>query len=710
MNIYLDKPITTIDDDLLGRKAFAKNLAQAIFDNKNLDSYVVGLYGSWGMGKTSVANMALNIIEEMSKSDGNNTVIVKFSPWNYDDKNHLISLLFSALRNEISERHFEKINVKELSKSLREYASICDFGYICPEPKWGIVFTAIKHSLYLMSKVLDSTSTLSAVKKKLEKQLQESRLKIIVFIDDIERLTNSQILDVFQLVKQVGDLPSITYLLSMDKDIVINALTEVHGINGNEYLEKIVQVPFSLPNIHASKLKNLFRSNLESVLDGLNKDISYQEDYLNRVIYMCVYPYICDLRDINRVLNVFEFKCSVMYKDVSLEDLLAICTIEVMNPVFYRWISENKDAVCYGVSKSRISFSGDDELIKNIDSEFNDLGIDKVKAHDFLACIFPEIAKKLPGYYIHPNDSALRMKMSIALPERYDYVFSFDLDSLVIPRGMINECINKYDSIKIKEYLLSLDDDKCKYFLNELCSLLENIPDDRKELFLSCLYDLEFTFDNNSRQIRDSIVRLVDEAINIFIQNLRTKNERIDEYIKICKKDNVEALRFIARNLYNNSVSEIFRNVNKEKENDFRIAFVENVIKLGESINFLNDDKNLYIMLLWESIDNKSYDSYVKARFEESDINKLKYLCSCASEWIGGARIKWQFDRNHYRRFFSDDEAYSIINLLNVEEMKQFSEQERYKLATFAALYESDDKENVDDNEIYAILHEWGDG
>ena len=56
--------------------------------------------------------------------------------------------------------------------------------------------------------------------------------KIIVVIDDIDRLSNSQIRDIFQLVKQVGDFPNIIYVLIMDRAVVCRALNEVHDIDG----------------------------------------------------------------------------------------------------------------------------------------------------------------------------------------------------------------------------------------------------------------------------------------------------------------------------------------------------------------------------------------------------------------------------------------------------------------------------------------------
>ena len=87
-----------------------------------------------------------------------------------------------------------------------------------------------------------------------------------MIIDDIDRLTNTQIRDIFQLVKQVGNFPNIIYVLSMDREVVCRALESVHDIDGAEYLEKIVQIPFEIPALLKPRLREIFLTNLENTV------------------------------------------------------------------------------------------------------------------------------------------------------------------------------------------------------------------------------------------------------------------------------------------------------------------------------------------------------------------------------------------------------------------------------------------------------------
>ena len=58
-----------------------------------------------------------------------------------------------------------------------------------------------------------------------------------------------EIRQMFQLVKLLGDFPNTIYLLAFDREVVVESLKSVQEGVGEEYLEKIVQIPFELPAI-----------------------------------------------------------------------------------------------------------------------------------------------------------------------------------------------------------------------------------------------------------------------------------------------------------------------------------------------------------------------------------------------------------------------------------------------------------------------------
>ena len=229
MNYNTDKPIDTEEQDLLGRKTFSNQLGKAIYEYNGKSGLVIGLFGKWGTGKTSVINMAENEINRLAKEDENKPLIMKFSPWNYSDKDNLIILFFQSLKNKIDVQDNEQIKNK-VGKALGDYAEAFDALSLVP-----VVGSGVAAILKTLAKVqgtnLMQVPDLDKTRENLEQKLIEADKKIIIVIDDIDRLTNSQIRDIFQLVKQVADFPNVIYVLVMDRDVVRSALTEVHNID-----------------------------------------------------------------------------------------------------------------------------------------------------------------------------------------------------------------------------------------------------------------------------------------------------------------------------------------------------------------------------------------------------------------------------------------------------------------------------------------------
>ena len=75
MNYSADKPIVSKDEDLLGRSTFSNKLAKAIYEYNDDSGLVIGLFGKWGTGKTSVINMAEEELLGLSKTDDNHYLL-----------------------------------------------------------------------------------------------------------------------------------------------------------------------------------------------------------------------------------------------------------------------------------------------------------------------------------------------------------------------------------------------------------------------------------------------------------------------------------------------------------------------------------------------------------------------------------------------------------------------------------------------------------
>jgi len=110
-----DKPIYSHNQDLLGRSAFANNLAAAIASWKNKESLVIALTGAWGSGKSSIKNLALQHFSSTPEHQ-----VIEFNPWEWGSQEKLSASFFDEVSLAIKRKDKSKEG-KKLAKVLRQY-------------------------------------------------------------------------------------------------------------------------------------------------------------------------------------------------------------------------------------------------------------------------------------------------------------------------------------------------------------------------------------------------------------------------------------------------------------------------------------------------------------------------------------------------------------------------------------------------------------
>ena len=123
-----DKPISSKEEDLLNRSGFAQNVADVIKEWKQQRSLVIGLYGQWGSGKTSLKNL---IVEFLKVDNKKAPYIVEFNPWQYSNNEALASIFFHeigvALDRNIADSFESEMN-KNISARWKKVSSIASIA------------------------------------------------------------------------------------------------------------------------------------------------------------------------------------------------------------------------------------------------------------------------------------------------------------------------------------------------------------------------------------------------------------------------------------------------------------------------------------------------------------------------------------------------------------------------------------------------------
>lgn len=156
-------------------------------------------------------------------------------------------------------------------------------------------------------------------KNEIVKALSEQKQKIIVTIDDIDRLSEAEIVSVFQLIKSLADFPHTIYLLAFDYDVVVRALTKVQNGNGAEYLQKIVQVPFALPKANSEDVERILFEKLDGILSDVQEG-EWEDDTWARLYLQGIKPYIKTIRDAIRYTNTFTLNNELLKSETCALD------------------------------------------------------------------------------------------------------------------------------------------------------------------------------------------------------------------------------------------------------------------------------------------------------------------------------------------------------------------------------------------------------
>lgn len=720
MKYHTDRPIDNFDNDLLGRTTFSKKLGQAIADYRGVDSLVVGLYGEWGTGKTSIINMAVQEIDRLSVDKNDSPIVVKFSPWNYSDKDNLIRQFFSCLTVKLANK---KINYwKKITALVNDYSSIFEgiaVSRVMPSFPLGLIFKVL---VSLGIKQASAAKELDSIKNELSESLKKAGQKIVVIIDDIDRLNNSQIRDIFQLVKQVGDFPNIIYVLAMDRDVVSRALADGNEFEGKEYLEKIIQVSFEVPELSKSRLHEIFFDKANAVMEGYHAKGFSGQDYRNIVFVNCIAPYLKTLRDVNRIVNTYSFKCGILYQEASVDDVLAITAIEILEPNLYRWIAAHKNIVCSGLEYQMLPDANDRSVDyrKQYLEEFSLLQINPEKAIKCVATLFPAFAEKVKEYsYRSFGLSDEIANMHISYEKRFDLFFMLDLSEVKVPRGILNAFIHERDGEALRDTIIEFSNcGNMRYFIEELNALIEYIPHNRLDLIASSLIQTYGMFREEEElplYVAD-LWKIVEDCVEKLVSQIEAEEERYEMLKRNLSNAEPNGFELLAKVIY--EIGRAYRQFGSTEENvrnqlvsfdHFGVLsklYVKKVTELVKNTDILEVCRFDIVLDVWSHLDEKGATGYVH-EILKSELLKLKFVCSMATRWTGSDGNGWYYNKEICDKYTSFEDIYNSIMQFGRMHLEKFTEVEQMKLATLVLEYQSSSGHSIGIHQAKDLLEDW---
>jgi predicted KAP-like P-loop ATPase len=376
-----DNPIKDKKDDILGRTQFAEDISLSLLNYKTAESIIIGLNGEWGSGKSSVINLIKQCINNNSSDNTDKPVIIDFNPWMFSKREDITKYFFDEIRSAFS--CYDKTIAKKIKRYSNLLSGLKDI-LILFEGSSQVVLI-IKNLLCAVkwfNHFIRSPKSLMDIKNELNADLIKNKRNIIVFIDDIDRLTGEEIRELFRLVRVNADFAKIIYVIAFDRRIVEKSFED----QGKKYLEKIIQVNINVPFLSKERLSKFLLKELDRVIKTLP---SVAQEYFNKDEYEnnwdSIYrsgfrDFFKNIRDIKRFISGLEFNISRMCKNDVIEinpiDFIAVEAIRMFSHDFYLFMVKNSDLFT-ATTESRAGLSRK-EIKEEIDTALNCIVEDNV--------------------------------------------------------------------------------------------------------------------------------------------------------------------------------------------------------------------------------------------------------------------------------------------------------------------------------------------
>ena len=269
-----DLPLENFNDEALGLTQYATALT--LFAKQCQTPLTIALQGDWGSGKTSLMNLIKSdLVKEKERYNP-----IWFNTWQYSQFGLEDELALALIT------HFlEKLGVKEMAivaglrKGLRMLKNVAfavgdTAGHLAPQAG-----TAGKGIAYVTGLALGDESDPAKAIAKLKKQIQDAVVakigkqpnekRIVVFIDDLDRLAPGKAVELLECFKLFLDIPGCVYFLACDYQVVTQGLKMKFGdgtkeLKGKNFFDKIIQLPFQMP-VTQYKVDRYIRSLLDNI-------------------------------------------------------------------------------------------------------------------------------------------------------------------------------------------------------------------------------------------------------------------------------------------------------------------------------------------------------------------------------------------------------------------------------------------------------------
>lgn len=235
---------------------FADELVDVLSDLNPRQAFIIGIKAKWGYGKTSFLKRLTYKLKYNKRKDFT-PIIFWFNTWQTQDDKGIVKTFFDLLKSELS---FYNGNVKTtINKYVGKLLSV-------------VYSKEVRIIKAFSDDLLGDSNTVKDYYTQVEQILEDLDRKIIVIVDDLDRLEKNEILETLRILRNAANFKNVIFICGVDKEYIIsNAQIE------NNYLDKIFNLELDLPSTNSANiflnLKELItKSEVIAQIDDNKKD------------------------------------------------------------------------------------------------------------------------------------------------------------------------------------------------------------------------------------------------------------------------------------------------------------------------------------------------------------------------------------------------------------------------------------------------------
>lgn len=353
-----DKPA---EEDLLGCEKYYKGIADFILRCET--PMTIAIEGDWGSGKTTAMNNIKRYLPSGEKSENESCIIIEYNAWKYSkyDIDKLdVTCLNMGLYSELCAACKESIRFKSFLNRLIDNtgngATIASgaIGGEASAEAAAVLADGIKNKFFSIAKILQNIKDIASQQAKNDK-------RIIIFVDDLDRLRPEAAVDFLEYIKLFMDCEGIVFVLAVDFDVVCRGVKakygdDMEGTKARQFFDKIIQLPFEVPVIQyeiKGIVKKCLKSDDEKVLERYVKVI---EDVVGNNK---------NPRTIKRAFNMHSLYLNIMENEDPEDSGIS----NMSNYKFYLFVIELLQVVQNDRYKKMLEMTQKDSLTNDSDDE-----------------------------------------------------------------------------------------------------------------------------------------------------------------------------------------------------------------------------------------------------------------------------------------------------------------------------------------------------